>query len=99
MTMNVEFDGTDSPEDLRDAVNKTLTRLEANFLSMICSTPNDALYEQLKLASVPAVLVYDQTGQLRKRFDNDANEYGTEGFTYEHHIGPLVEELLTEAGN
>lgn len=99
MTMNVEFDGGDSPESLREDITKTLGRLNANFLTVISSVPNDTLYEKLKLASIPAVLVYDQTGQLRKRFDNDAQEYGPEGYSYEAHIVPLVKELLAEAEN
>ncbi|MDP6467391.1 MAG: hypothetical protein QF918_06615 [Pirellulaceae bacterium] len=99
MTMNIDFDGAGSPESLHEDVNKILVNLKATFLTVISSDSNDALYEKLKLASVPAVLVYDQTGQLRKRFDNDATEYGPEGFTYEEQIEPLVKELLAEAGN
>ena len=99
MTMNVEFDGDGTPESLHEDVEKTLVKLEAHFLSVISSDSNDALYEKLKLASIPAVLVYDQTGQLRQRFDNDTQEYGPEGFTYEEHIVPLVKSLLAEAGN
>ena len=79
MTMNIDFDGAGSPESLHEDVNKILVNLKATFLTVISSDSNDALYEKLKLASVPAVLVYDQTGQLRKRFDNDATEYGPEG--------------------
>jgi hypothetical protein len=99
MTMNVDFDGSDSPENLREEVTKKLQSLQANFLTVISSDSNETLYEKLKLAAVPAVLVYDQTGQLRKRFDNDAQEYGADGFTYEEHIAPLVKALLAEAGN
>jgi len=99
MTMNVEFDGTGSPESLRENVSKVLAGLKADFPAVIASEPNDALYEKLKLASIPAVLVYDRTGQLRKRFDNDALEYGPEGYSYAEHIAPLVKELLAEAGN
>ena len=32
-----------------------------------------------------------------KRFDNDLNQYGDEGFSYEQHVTPLVEQLLNEA--
>jgi len=98
MTMCVDFDGTGSPESLHEDVDKILVNLKATFLSVISSDANEELYKKLDLASVPAVLVYDQTGQLRKRFDNDALEYGPEGFTYEEHIEPLVKELLAEAG-
>ena len=96
MTMNVDFDGAGKPEELREDVQKILVKLEATFPCVISSDSNDVLYEKLKLAAVPAVLVYDQTGQLRKRFDNDAQEYGSEGFTYADHIVPLVKELLAE---
>ena len=39
MTLNVDFDGGDEPESLRKDVNKNLVKLEANFLSVICSDP------------------------------------------------------------
>ena len=99
MTMNVEFDGTGTPERLRDEVSAKLSELGANFLGVICSESNESLYEKLQLASVPAVLVYDRTGQLRERFDNDTLQYGPEGFSYEEHIVPLVNELLEESPN
>jgi len=94
ITMNVEYDGGDSPESLRPDVKKKLAELNANFLALISSDPSDVLYEKLDLASIPAVLVYDRTGQLRQRFDNDAMEYGSEGFTYDDDIAPLVRELM-----
>ena len=97
MTMNVDFDGEGTPETHRESVRKILVELNANFLNVVSAESNEGLYEKLQLASIPTVLVYDQTGQLRKRFDNDAMEYGPEGFTYEEHIVPLVKQLLDEA--
>jgi hypothetical protein len=96
MTLNVDFDGSGSPEDLQEEVNEKLVDLQANFLSVISSVPIEDLLKNLGLASIPAVLVYDQTGQLRKRFDNDTLDYGPEGFTYAEHVGPFVEKLLAE---
>jgi len=52
------------------------------------------VYELIKLASIPAVYVYDTQGKMAKRFDNDAGDYGDEGFTYEDHIIPLIEKLM-----
>ena len=96
MTLNVDFDGSGKPEDLREDVNKKLVALEANFLSVISSDSIQNLFTKLELGSVPAVLVFDKTGQLRKRFDNDTMDYGSDGFTYDEHIGPLVAALLAE---
>ena len=36
--------------------------------------------------------VYDSQGQLEKMFEDDGS-YGDEGFTYEEHITPFVEQL------
>ena len=99
MTMNVDFDGTGSPASLEEDVIKPLAKLQANFLSVISSDSNEAILDKLQLAAVPMVLVYDKTGQLRKRFDNDTQEYGSEGFSYKDDIGPFVRELLAESGN
>ncbi|MEO2047806.1 MAG: hypothetical protein ABGX16_14685 [Pirellulales bacterium] len=96
MTLNVDFDGSGEPEDLREDVNKKLAALDANFLSVISSDSIRDLFAKLELGSVPAVLVFDKTGQLRKRFDNDTLDYGTAGYTYDEHIGPLVTALSAE---
>lgn len=52
----------------------------------MCADPDDAIYQKLGLAAVPAVLVYDKTGEMRKRFDNETEQYGRESFKYDHNV-------------
>jgi len=96
--LNVNYDGSPdtSPEALRESVQKFLQDQGATFQNILSSEPDTALYDKLKLASIPAVYVYDRAGKLRKRFDNETAEFGPEGFDYDKHVVPLVEQLLTE---
>ncbi len=98
MSVNLNYDGTaDSPpESHLEDVRKFVTEQNAKFETIVCSDPDSDVYTKIDLASIPAIYVYDKSGQLRKRFDNDLAEYGNEGFTYEQHVIPLVEELLAE---
>jgi len=100
LTFNLDYAGisTESPESARDSVLKVLTKNRIRFQSIISSDPDEAVYQELDLGSVPAVLVYDHHGVLKKRFDNEQGEYGTEGFSYEQHVIPLVDELVANAG-
>jgi hypothetical protein len=38
--------------------------------------------------------VFGRDGKIAKKFDNDNNEFGEEGFKYDKHIQPLVAKLL-----
>ena len=98
MSVNIDFNGAKgtSPESSRDRVQEFLQERGATFQNVISSDPDEVLYKKLDLASVPAVLVYDRQGKLNKRFDNDREEYGEEGFSYQRHVIPLVEKLLAE---
>ena len=66
----------------------------ASFQNVLLSEPDIEVWEKIKLAAIPAVYVYGPDGKQARRFDNDANEFGDEGFTYKDHIVPLVESLL-----
>jgi hypothetical protein len=54
---------------------------------------SDALYKKFNLAAVPAVFVYDQQGNLRKRFDNEQAKSKEEQYTYDD-VKALVAELV-----
>ncbi len=84
------------PESFREEILAFLRQQNAAFTNIICSTPDDDLYEAIGAASVPVVLVYGRDGELKKTFTNDDQEYGDEGFTYADHIVPLVEQLLNK---
>lgn len=97
ITVNLDYSGGEKgPEEFRQQVLKLLEPRDATCINVISSDSDEQVYQQLGLAAVPAVLVYDKTGALRKRFDNEQGEYGDEGFNYEQHIVPLVERLLAE---
>lgn len=84
------------PESFHDTVLEFLGKHEAAFQNVISSDPDEDVLDALEVGSIPAVLVYDREGNLKKKFTNDDNEYGDEGFTYPQHIVPLVEELLID---
>ena len=97
---NLDYSGAagETPESFRAAVGEFLTQQGASFENVISSDAADDVFLRLKLGSIPAVLVYGPDGQLTKRFDNDDALYGDEGFTYEKHIVPWVEQLLAQRG-
>ena len=101
ISFNLDYSGAagETPNSFREPVKEFLTKQGATFLNVISSDPADDVFQRLKLVSIPAVLVYGRDGQLAKRFDNDDALYGEEGFTYEKHIVPLVEQLLGTGGN
>ena len=96
ISVNTNYDGAADapPESHREKALEFLVKRRATFQNVICSDPDLELYDKIQLAAVPAIYVYDRSGELRQRFDNDSNEYGEEGFTYQKHVIPLVEQLL-----
>ena len=54
------------------------------------------LYKKFKLAAVPAVFVYNQQGELAKRFDNEEAKTKSEEFTYQQ-VKDLVAQLVQSA--
>jgi thiol-disulfide isomerase/thioredoxin len=98
MTLNSNYTGDKSepPESFRQAVADQMAAIGAEKLTHLISTEPDVdgLYPKLGVASVPVVFVYGPDGKLAKRFDNEKEEYGVEGFTYDKHIVPFVERLL-----
>ena len=100
ISVDIDYYGSpdEPPESFRDEVLKFLSKQDAAFENVISSDPDEDVLNALDVSSVPAVLVYDREGSLRKKFTNDDNEYGGEGFTYQEHIIPLVEKLLAPNG-
>jgi hypothetical protein len=98
VTLNIDYTGDpdEPPESCREQALGVLTGIDATFTNVLCSDPDEQVYEMLDLAAVPAVYVYDRQGKLRKRFDNEMGEYGAEGFDYDEHVKPFVQQLLAE---
>ena len=96
ISVSCDYEGLEEepPESKKPAVIKFLESTKATCTNILLSDADVDVYELIKLASIPAVYVYDTQGKMAKRFDNDAGDYGDEGFTYEDHIIPLIEKLM-----
>lgn len=98
---NLDYSGAagETPEAFVDPIRQFLTKQGADFANVVSSDPADEVFQRLELGSIPAVLIYDRQGQLSKRFDNDDNLYGEEGFTYDEQIVPWIRQLLDSGGS
>lgn len=83
------------PEFYRERVQTFLEKQEATFENLLASIEAEEVFEKLKIASIPAVLVYGRDGKLVKCFNNDQAPTEEEGFTYAD-VNKLVEELLAK---
>jgi thiol-disulfide isomerase/thioredoxin len=79
------------PESYRDRALEFLKQQEATLVNVLSSQPDTDLYDAIGIESIPAVLVFDQQGNLAHRFV-DAGE--TVGFTYSKQVIPAVRALL-----
>ena len=97
MSLSSDYQGIKNKpaEFYRERVLRFLVKQEASFQNLLASIPADELYEQMELASIPAVFVYGRDGKLVKRFDNEHIKNEAENFTYAD-VNKLVEELLAE---
>ena len=95
ISVSIDFIGLDdeTPESSRGNVMAFLKEKKAFFENVICSDTDEVVLDRISLSSIPAVMVYGRDGQLLKRFDNDQGLYG-EGFSYQDHVRPLVEEAI-----
>ena len=90
-SFNMDYIGKGKPEDLKGDVLAVLKPLNATLPNVMSTEKDEAVYAQIDSYAVPVVEVYDRTGKLRKRFNEDQGE-----FTYEKDILPLVKELIAE---
>jgi len=88
ISLSFDYEGFGKPEDVREKVLAFLRTQGATFDNVLSSEESDVLYRKLKLNSVPAVFVYDRSGQLRQRFDNEG--------AYEK-VRAVVAELVKQA--
>lgn len=94
ISLNTNYIGLGKPEDEQEDVLKYLNKEKAHLINLLSSEEDQELYKRIGIASIPVVQVYDRTGKLAKQFDNEKNEYGKDGFTYEKHITPYVKKLV-----
>lgn len=98
VSFNINYDGSEKnpPESNVEELLDFYVKQKSDIQNFISSTPDEELYEKIKLASIPVAYVYAADGTLKKRFDNEKKEYGNEGFTYEKQIIPMIEQMLKE---
>ncbi len=101
ISVSCDYEGLEDepPESKRDQVMDFLKETRATCTNILLSDPDTDVWEKIQLAAIPAVYVYDATGKLVKRFDNDAGDYGDEGFSYKKHILPMIEQLILGSDN
>jgi thiol-disulfide isomerase/thioredoxin len=101
ISVSCDYEGLEDepPESKRDQVMDFLKETQATCTNILLSDPDTDVWEKIQLAAIPAVYVYDATGKLAKRFDNDAGDYGDEGFSYKKHILPMIEQLILGSDN
>ena len=95
ISLNVDYDGrkTKPAETYRLRVEAFLQSSGADFGNYLCETANEELYANLKIASIPAVLVYDASGKLVRTFTDTGKDLG---FGYNDDILPFVKSLVAE---
>jgi thiol-disulfide isomerase/thioredoxin len=94
-SLNVDYDGrkTRPAVTYRPEVEAFLQSTKATFDNYLCETPGDDVYTALKIASIPAVLIYDANGTLVRKFTDTGKD---RGFSYEKDIEPFVKSLVTK---
>lgn len=91
----VDYTGRKSrpPKYYEEAIAKVLRSFGAEFTTYICETPSDDVFADIDIPSIPAVFVYDQTGNLIKRFVDGGPDAG---FNYTDDVIPLLDSMLKE---
>jgi len=95
MSLSCDYAGIKNkpPEFYRERVMKFLDKEQATFENLMASDEAEVVFDKLKIASIPAVLVYGKDGKLAKCFNNDNATTDEEAFTYAD-VSKFVEELL-----
>ena len=94
ISLNTNYIGVGQPEDEEEDVLKFLNKQKAHLVNLLSSEEDQELYKRIGIASIPVVQVYGRDGKLAKQFDNEKDEYGKDGFTYEKHVTPYVKKLV-----
>ena len=95
VSLNCDYDGIKSkpPKYYRENVLKFLKKNKATFENIMLNISFLSFLDEIKLNSTPAILIYDQTGKLAKRFDNDDAKSEKEDFSM-NDVEALIERLL-----
>jgi len=90
-----DYDGrkTKPAESYRPRVEEFLKSVGAKFPNFLCTTPSDELFTELEIESIPAVLIFDASGKLVRKFVDAGDDAG---FTYHDNIVPFIKELIAK---
>jgi thiol-disulfide isomerase/thioredoxin len=85
ISLCANYSGLGKVEDEREEPLKFLTSQGATFDNLLSTDADTKLYQSLKIATVPAIFVYDRDGKLLKTFEGEPNYAQVEAF-----VAPLV---------
>lgn len=93
ISMCLDYIGIKSkpPETYREDVVAFLQSTDSTLTNYLSTTPDEEIYSQLSIDSIPAVFVYGADGKLTKQFLDGNGE-----FSYEKDINPFISEMLNE---
>lgn len=93
VAVNVDFDGRARrpPEFYFERTQAFLSSINASFDPYICRTPSEDVYAAIGIVSIPAVLIYDESGKLVKQF---VDAGATLGFSYDEDVLPFIETMV-----
>lgn len=95
ISVNCDYDGIPDkpPKFYREHVLKFLKKQNTTCENVMLNVPFLDFLNAVKLESTPAMYVYDKTGKLAKRFDNDKAETEADEFTMKQ-VHNLVGKLV-----
>ncbi len=101
VTVSLDYYG-DEKEAVQSDVLAMLNDKEISVTNIIQEDGGELDVQKQLQVAIPVVLVYQKNGELAHAFTNsEVNEdgelkYGKEGFNYEKHVIPFVEDLLQQ---
>ena len=86
-------------EFYEERARKFLAKRNATFQHFLMKTPQSEFYKSINVAGIPVLFVFDQNGNLSRRFSNDIPEFQETGFTYKDHVLPLIAKLTKKTSD
>jgi len=99
-SLNIDYYGSkkETAESGVTRIEERLNKLKAaSIANFISTTPDEDVMSEIDSASIPVSLVYGTDGKLAKSFNNDAGEFGKNGFNYAEDISDYVDSLIAAA--
>ncbi len=97
ISLCLDYEGLkkETPEEHEPEVRQFLERQDADFDNVISTVASDEMSEKLGIATVPAIFVYNQQGELAQTFKTGGAD--DKPFTYKE-VGETVAGLLKDEG-